>query len=192
MASMTSPTTRAGSSVGFRRHRRASRSKRSGDGGTRWDGTAFPMRNGCSSPPMPGFERLPVNSGSWSWPHWRRDRAGHHRLPLPARHLQLEQDRAPHVQLHLDELARAPARVLSNDHRADRSHHNRKGLDDPCRAGRNSYEKGIKVFQRRTRRASHSFVTSSTATGTTPLPLAQPCNQTIGEPDSLARFSPTH
>ena len=39
----------------------------------------------------------------------RTDRAGDHRLPLPARHLQVEQNRAPAVQPHLDELARPAA-----------------------------------------------------------------------------------
>jgi hypothetical protein len=52
----------------------------------------------------------------------RRDRAGDHRLPLPARHLQVEQNRAPAVQPHLDELAR-PATDQSRGHRQpDREH----------------------------------------------------------------------
>ncbi len=42
-----------------------------------------------------------------------------HRLPLPAGHEQVEQDRAPTVQLHLKELARAPAGLLPGDHRLD-------------------------------------------------------------------------
>ena len=35
----------------------------------------------------------------------RRVRADHHRVPLPARHLQVEPDRAPPLRPHLDELA---------------------------------------------------------------------------------------
>jgi hypothetical protein len=47
-----------------------------------------------------GLQRLPAarlksRAGSAS----RRDRPGDHRLPLPARNLQVEPDRAPHVQL---------------------------------------------------------------------------------------------
>ena len=43
----------------------------------------------------------------------RRDRARDRRLPLPARHLEVEPDRAPPVQLHHDELARQAARPRS-------------------------------------------------------------------------------
>ena len=39
-------------------------------------------------------------------PPRRRDRAGHHRLPPAARNIQMEEDRAPAVLAHLDELAR--------------------------------------------------------------------------------------
>ena len=44
------------------------------------------------------------------------DRAGDHRLPLPARHLQVEQDRAPAVLAHHHELAR-PAADQPRGHR---------------------------------------------------------------------------
>ena len=37
----------------------------------------------------------------------RRDRLAHHRLPLPAGYQQVEQDRAPSVLSHHQELARA-------------------------------------------------------------------------------------
>ena len=46
----------------------------------------------------------------------RRDRPGDHRLPLPARHLQMEQDRAPAVLPHHHELAR-PAADQPRGHR---------------------------------------------------------------------------
>ena len=57
-----------------------------------------------------------------------RDRPGDHRLPLPAGNVQVEPDRAPHVQLHLHELARTAPRVLPDHHRADLDHHHAKGL----------------------------------------------------------------
>ena len=37
-----------------------------------------------------------------------RDRAAHHRVPLSARHVEVEPDRTPDVQLHHDELAGSP------------------------------------------------------------------------------------
>ena len=52
-----------------------------------------------------------------------RDRPADHRLPLPAGHLQVEQNRAPAVLPDLDELAR-PAADQPRGHRADdRGHH---------------------------------------------------------------------
>ena len=61
---------------------------------------------GCWSPATPAVQRLPV-------PALERaagrpgggDRAGDHRVPLPARHVQVEQDRAPAVLPHHPHLA---------------------------------------------------------------------------------------
>ena len=54
----------------------------------------------------------------------RRDRPAHHRLPPAARHLEVEQDRAPAVLPHLHELAR-PTPDQPRRHRGDhrRDHH---------------------------------------------------------------------
>ena len=76
----------------------------------------------------------------------RRDRARDHGLPLSAGHLEVEQDRAPHVQLHLDELARAPARVLPDHRRADRCHdHERRASASVPNGTTDYYETGVKV-----------------------------------------------
>ena len=48
-----------------------------------------------------------------------------HRLPLPARHLQVEQDRAPAVLPHHHELARPPAGQPPGHRRVHRRHHHR-------------------------------------------------------------------
>jgi hypothetical protein len=50
----------------------------------------------------------------------RRDRPGDRGPALPARHLEVEQGRAPAVLLHRPELARAAAHKPPGDHRADR------------------------------------------------------------------------
>ena len=51
-----------------------------------------------------------------------RDRSGDHRLPLPARYLEVEQDRAPAVLVHLDELAGPTPHRSADHHRADLEH----------------------------------------------------------------------
>jgi hypothetical protein len=50
-----------------------------------------------------------------------------HGMPLPARHLQVEQDRAPAVQPHLDQLAGSAAGVPPGDRGADRGNHDALG-----------------------------------------------------------------
>ena len=59
-----------------------------------------------------------------------------HRLPLPARHLEVEQDRAPDVQLHHHELERKAARLIPHRRPADRRHDDEEGLEDPSRPRR--------------------------------------------------------
>jgi len=61
----------------------------------------------------------------------RRDRTAHHRLPLPAGHLQVEPHRAPHVQLHHGQLAGAAAGQPPHHHRADLGHDNRDRAHHP-------------------------------------------------------------
>ena len=73
---------------------------------------------------------------AWKW-HLARLAADtgleHHGVPLPARHLEVEQDRAPPVQLHLDQLA-GPAPHRHPHHR--RAHRRHQDQDRPHRAGR--------------------------------------------------------
>ena len=64
----------------------------------------------------------------------RRERARDRRLPPPARHLQVEPDRAPPVQLHHDQLARQTAHLARDDHQPDRRDHHQqraRGLRPP-------------------------------------------------------------
>ena len=71
-------------------------------GGRRSAPTAYPARRpavdhrrraAAPTATAPGCGRRTGRAG-------RRDRPGHHRLPLPARHLEMEQDRAPAVHPH--------------------------------------------------------------------------------------------
>ena len=57
----------------------------------------------------------------------RRVGLGDHRLPLPTGHEQVEQDRAPAVLAHHDELARPAAGKRSGDRRVDRRHEDGDG-----------------------------------------------------------------
>ena len=64
----------------------------------------------------------------------QRDRSRHPGLPLPARHQQMEQNRAPTVQLRLQELARQAAHQPGGHHQPDRRRHNThrtRGLRPP-------------------------------------------------------------
>ena len=61
------------------------------------------------------------------------DRPRDHGLSLPARHLEVEQDRAPAVQLHHDELARPTAHLLPGHRPANSEHHDEKGPQGPSR-----------------------------------------------------------
>ena len=78
-----------------------------------------------------------------------------HRLPLPARHEQVEQDRASPVQLHLDQLARQAADQPRGHHQPDHRHddqHRTEGLR-PTR--RPTLPKGNRSHRRGTRRREH-------------------------------------
>ena len=88
------------------------------------------------------------------------------RLPLPARHQQVEQDRAPPVLLHLTQLARPAADQLRGDHQPDRRDHHQhraQGLRPP-RSERVPQARG---HRRRTGRREPHPTTRSTASGTT-------------------------
>ena len=67
------------------------------------------------------------------------------RLPLSARHLEVEQDRAPPVLPHHAELARPAADQPVGSRRIDRSNHDQDGLKVRCELDTNIYQKGIKV-----------------------------------------------
>src|SRR6266704_2437262 len=78
--------------------------------------------------PCPGLEGGARQAG-------RPDRAGDHRVPLPARHLQVEQGRAPAVRPDHPQLARPAADQPPGRHRADRRHHHSHRADRHRRAG---------------------------------------------------------
>ena len=59
----------------------------------------------------------------------RRDRHSRHGLPSPARHEQMEQDRAPPVRVHHQELARQTTRQSPDNRPTDRRDDDREG---PC------------------------------------------------------------
>ena len=89
------------------------------------------------------------------------------RQPLPAGHEQVEQDRAPPVLLHLDQLARAPAADLRDRRQPHRQH------DQPRRPRRARPTRPSQLPDRQedlhegTPRAENRAPTTSTATGTT-------------------------
>ena len=62
----------------------------------------------------------------------RRTRLGDHGLPLPARHQQVEQDRASPVLLHHPELAGQAAGQLRGHRQPDRRHDHRRRSDGRC------------------------------------------------------------
>jgi hypothetical protein len=57
-----------------------------------------------------------------------------HGLSLSAGHFEMEQDRAPHVLVHLDELARSAAHQPARDRRPDRCDHHNDRVNDPSRS----------------------------------------------------------
>ena len=94
-----------------------------------------------------------------------------HRLPPPARHLQVEQDRAPAVLPHLDELAR-PAPDQPRSHRQHhRRHHHPHRPDRARRTRHHRYPTGVKIpddaMESPHRPLAPSPATTSTASGTT-------------------------
>ena len=70
----------------------------------------------------------------------------HHRLPLPARHQQVEPDRAPHVQLHHHELAGPAPHQPAHHHRAHLRHQPPPpGSPSKPRYDPNWYPTGVKI-----------------------------------------------
>jgi hypothetical protein len=65
----------------------------------------------------------------------RADRPAHLRVPLPAGHQQMKQDRTSHVLSHYRELAGPAAGQPRGDHPADRQHDHDDRVDHPCGAG---------------------------------------------------------
>ena len=109
-------------------------------------------------------------------------------LPLPARHLEVEQDRAPPLQLHLDELARQAARLPSR-HRPDRRDHDQHRAEVYARLDESTYPDKIKVTDADWTTVN-STGTSSTPSGTTsstPCPL----NRRFSDSDTLKAYFST-
>ena len=103
-------------------------------------------------------------------------------LHYPPGTSQVEQDRAPPVQLHLDELARPAPHQHPHHHRAHRRHHH------PDRPQRQRQLRPELVRDRRRRSPTPrcapypSTPTTGTATGTTPSPQPETRHQSRGEP----------
>ena len=76
----------------------------------------------------------------------RRNRPGDHRLPPPARHLQVEQDRAPAVLPHHHELAR-PAADQPRGHREQhrRDHHPHRAHGSHAELDTDTYPTGVRI-----------------------------------------------
>ena len=90
----------------------------------------------------------------------RRDRAGDHGLPLPARHLQVEQDRAPAVLPHLDELARPTADQPRGHRQPDRRDHHPHRADRARRTRPpDTYPTGIKITDKQMRELEARAIT---------------------------------
>src|SRR5664280_1788457 len=75
----------------------------------------------------------------------RRDRVGDHRRPPASRHVEVEPDRTPPVQPHLDELARTAADLPSSDHRDDRLRHHQDRPEGPGRPRHRTYPRGVRI-----------------------------------------------
>ena len=100
-----------------------------------------------------------------------------HRVPLPARHHQVEPDRAPHVQLHHHELARPAAHHLRTIIELISATTTTTGLTIQAAYDPNWYPTGVKISDAELA-AVPLTPTTSTANGTTPSTL----NQTRREP----------
>ena len=81
-----------------------------------------------------------------------RNRPDHHRMPLPARHLEMEQDRTPHVQLHHSQLARPAPHLHTHHRRAHRRHHHQNRAHHPSRPRPHRIPQRRQNQRRRTRR----------------------------------------
>ena len=66
-------------------------------------------------------------------------------LSFPARHEQVEQDRAPHVLLHYEELARQAASLAGHRREPHRQHDDQTGLRIEAELDTDVYRTGIKV-----------------------------------------------
>ena len=93
---------------------------------------------GAPTAPRPGLEGRARGAGAG-------DRAGDHRLPFPARHLQVEQDRAPAVLPDQPGLARPAADQLRRHHQHHRRRHHRHRAERPRRPRRELLSAGLKI-----------------------------------------------
>ena len=112
-----------------------------------------------------GVARAPVEVGAAA--AGRRDRADHQRLPPPARHQQVEQDRAPPLLLHQPELARQAAGQLRRHPHLIAATTTTTGLTVESYLDTDPYPAGSRSPTPRWPRSTSS-ATPSTATGTTP------------------------
>ena len=94
--------------------------------------------------------------------------AARSRLPLPAGHQQVEQDRAPDVLPHHPELARPAAGQPRGDRQPDREHDDRTGLTIQAELDTGSYPTGIKVSDEELAAVEHDTGRIPRRDGTTP------------------------
>ena len=113
----------------------SSRSSPSAAGGTRWAGPGSPTPTRLLITADAG------GSNGYRVRAWKVELARlaaetglrDHGLPLPAGHLEVEPDRAPHVQLHHHELAGPAPDQRAHHHRADLRHHHQHRPHHPSR-----------------------------------------------------------
>ena len=111
-----------------------------------------------------------------------------HRVPLPARHQQVEPDRAPHVQLHHHELAGPAPHQPAHHHRAHLRHHHHHRAHHPSRLRPRTGTPPASRSATPNSPPSPSPPTTSTANGTTPSTLKQTRREPLGD-EYFARVS---
>jgi hypothetical protein len=104
--------------------------------------------------PFPALEGRTAEVG-------RRPRTAHRRLPLPARHQQVEQGRAPAVLSHHSEPARAAPDQPRCHRQPDRRHHDQLWPEAEAPARHQPLPRGHQGLRRRTQRHPHRTLSVS-------------------------------
>ena len=135
-------------------------------GGPRWDGTAT-IRRPTSICATPGAPTVTASGpGRSAGQAGQRNRTRTDRLPFSARNLEVEQDRASHVQLHHHELEGRPLTSYRVVVQLIANTTTKKGLKVNAELDEGYYPTGIKITNKEPP-PSHSPAMSFTVTGTT-------------------------